>query len=363
MKQTEFLKSIEYDAEQRLRAILAIVPELEIARIEHGVLEELRSEIDIVVYLSYRNEHHRLFCEVKSNGQPRIVRGAAYQLLHLAKSDRLDTDDVTPVIVAPYLSPAARDVCRDMGICYLDFEGNCWLQFGTVFIDHRGPTKAKTERRELRSIFAPKSAQVIRCMIREPYRAWRLADLAQVSKVSIGHVSNIKRALIDQEWAESTPDGLRLIQPDALLDEWRDAYAPPHGRELSFHTILHGSQLKAAIGEALRTANDHGAAMLASFSAADWLAPYARTPSEFFYADEAALRCLREKLDLRPVEQGGNIKITVPDDHDLFLDKVVPAAGITCTSPVQTFLDMSSQGSRGVEAADHLRRLLLKWNP
>ncbi len=32
-----------------------------------------------------------------------------------------------------------------------------------------------------------------------------------------------------------------------------------------------------------------------------------------------------------------------------------------CTSPVQTFLDLSAAGERGKEAAEHLRSKLLRW--
>ena len=44
-----------------------------------------------------------------------------------------------------------------------------------------------------------------------------MADLAQASNVSLGHVSNVKNALIDNEWAEVTDDGLRLTNLDYLL--------------------------------------------------------------------------------------------------------------------------------------------------
>ncbi len=366
MKNIDSLKSLEEEAEAKLQDLLAIVPDVRIEAIDRSALAAPDSGVDLIMRLTRGGARHHLYVEVKSKGQPRIVRAAAYQLLHYTQSASQSAPQPevsrTPVFMAPYLSPAVRDICRSLAICYLDFEGNCWLQFGGVFIDHRAPPKPKVERRELRTVFAPKSAQVLRAMVREPARAWRLAELAQTSHVSIGHVSNVKQALIDHEWAEAGDAGLRLTHANALLDDWRDAYDPPKGREHSFHTVYHGAQLKSRISDALRAANDHGAAMMASFTAADWLAAYARTPTEFFYADEPGLQMLKDMLNLRAVEQGGNIIITIPDDHDLFLDKTVVAPGIVCTSPVQTYLDLSQRGGRGTEAADHLRNMLLKWN-
>ena len=48
-------------------------------------------------------------------------------------------------------------------------------------------------------------------------------------------------------------------------------------------------------------------------------------------------------------------------DYQLILDTVEPAPGVACTSPVQTYLDLSKAGERGREAADHLRQERLQW--
>jgi hypothetical protein len=45
----------------------------------------------------------------------------------------------------------------------------------------------------------------------------------------------------------------------------------------------------------------------------------------------------------------------------VFLDVYEPAPGIRCTSPIQTYLDLSKGGERGEEAAEHLRRMRLTW--
>lgn len=364
MKFAEPLKSIEAEreAKARLRNLLSEIPGLNLQE-ESVPRRPHDQDMDFKVELNFHNERHILVCEVKSSGQPRHIRSAALQILHYCQQTYPVTNRATPVVMAPYLSPAARDLCLELGVYYMDFEGNCRLQFGGVYIDHKGQPKPKAERRDLRKVFSPKSEQVLRRVIREPERSWRLADLAQASNVSIGHVSNVKNALIDNEWAEVHDDGLRLTNFDKLLDAWRAAYEGPKGRRLTFHTILHGTNLKGQVSEALTIANEHGSAMLASLSAAAWLAAYTRTPTEFFYANEAGLRVLKKQLSLREVEQGGNVVVTIPDDNDLFLDKYEPFPGVFCTSPVQTYLDLTMQGSRGEEAAEHLREKLLSWAP
>ena len=64
---------------------------------------------------------------------------------------------------------------------------------------------------------------------------------------------------------------------------------------------------------------------------------------------------------LAPISKGENVVITFPNDLGLLIDTVEPAPGAVCTSPVQTYLDLSTAGERGAEAADHLRKEMLSW--
>jgi hypothetical protein len=100
---------------------------------------------------------------------------------------------------------------------------------------------------------------------------------------------------------------------------------------------------------------------LASFSAANWIAPYAGTSTQFFYAERRGLDHIRSELKLSSTAKGENVIITIPKDHGIFLDAYEPAPGVRCTSPIQTYLDLSRGGERGEEAAEHLRRMKLTW--
>jgi hypothetical protein len=102
-------------------------------------------------------------------------------------------------------------------------------------------------------------------------------------------------------------------------------------------------------------------AALASFSAANWIAPYARTSIQFFYAEKRGLDHIQSGLKLSSTAKGENVVITIPKDQGVFLDAYEPAPGVRCTSPIQTYLDLSKGGDRGEEAAEHLRRMKLTW--
>jgi hypothetical protein len=202
---------------------------------------------------------------------------------------------------------------------------------------------------------------VLRVMLRDPKRAWRVTDLAEVAGVSLGHVSNVRSGLLDREWAQISERGLFLCEPDAMLNAWRDEYEIPDGKRLAFYTTLHGSAFEEAARHVLEVRPEKGKAAFASFSAAHWLAPYGRTGTQYFYADSVGLERLKERLKLSPSPKGENVVVTVPKDNGLFRDTVEPAPGAVCTSIVQTYLDLWTAGERGQEAAEHLRQARWSW--
>lgn len=351
------MKQAEARASEALRQLLERVPIVQIEGIVHEAVSG-QWEPDLTARLLVEGRQHLLICEYKSNGQPRHARSA---LLELRDYVMQRAPQATPVFMAPYISPTVRQLCEEKEVGYLDLEGNARIAFGGVFIERIVEDKPAAEQRELKSLFRPKSAQVLRAMLREPGRAWRVTELSEISGVSLGHVSNVRAGLIDREWARASEDGLVLSQPDALLDAWRDSYTAPAGERMRFYTPLHGSALESAARSALSTQDGPAHAVFASFSAAQWLSPYGRTGTHYFFADDEGLRRLQAALKLTPAPKGENVIVTVPKDLGLLADTIEPAPGAVCTSLVQTYLDLSIAGERGAEAANHLRQERFSW--
>lgn len=358
LKPTESMNETELRGREALEGLLSQVPIVSIDSLESQQVIA-RGEVDLIVRLQAAGQPYRLFCEVLFNGQPRYV---SHALLKMREYVARSGPGVIPILIAPYFSPATRDTCQQNQVGYLDLEGNARISFGGVFIDRQVSVKPVVERRELKSLFRPRSAQVLRVMLREPERIWRVVELAQTSAVSLGHVSNVRTALLDREWATASSDGLYLSQPNALLDAWSDSYETPVGERKCFYTTLHGSALEDAARDVLGASGpQEPEAAFASFSAAKWLAPYARTSTHYFYATPAGLEKLKAALKLAPSAKGENVVIMLPKDTGLLSDTVEPAPGAVCTSPVQTYLDLWIAGERGEEAAQHLRQERMTW--
>ena len=125
--------------------------------------------------------------------------------------------------------------------------------------------------------------------------------------------------------------------------------------ELYEATRGHGQPLDDAIRGALAAAGAGEHAVLSSYSAARWLAPYASMSARFFYADPQGEGILREKLRLEPVARGENILIENPPDEGILFNRIEAAPGMWATNLIQTYLDLRVSGERGAEAAEHLR--------
>lgn len=347
--------NVERQAARVLEDLLKEIPSLKIDSVEREATLGQDRGIDILADTTYHGKRVRFVVEVKSNGQPRFMRDAARQLKHYTADKKLKA---VPIVMAPYLSDQARDACTEEGVGYADFQGNAHIAFDTIYIDRQVAGRPEPERRQLRSLFKPKSARLLRCLLRDPGQHWRVTELAEAANVSIGLASTVGTALRERGWLDQTEQGMVLIDPDDLLDHWAEEYVSPKGDELRLYTHLHGSALATKLTDLQPNA---GRIALSSFSAAEWLAPYVRQPTATFYADEEGSDLLERHFDLRPADKGPNVMILVPDEDGVLDDAMPVAPGLFATSPVQTYLDLWKSGERGREGAEHLRTKLLKW--
>ena len=349
-----------------VRDLLGDMPSVEVASVEHDREAGRAYGVDELIGLSYPGGRFALVVDVKSNGAPRFVRSGVYRLESCVARLRQSGETnggrrLIPMIVSPYLSPESRAICTDHDVAYLDLVGNARLAFDNVYIERTVAEKPRSETRALRSTFTPKAAAILRVLLRDPERAWRVADLAAQANASYGHVSNVRKALLEREWIEVRDDGAVLTQPNALLQTWRDNYRRPAGESITGYTHLHGRQLDERLRGKLNPQPEHPRAIYSLHSAAQWLAPFSRSGTQTFYADEPGAEVLKEELKLAPAARGANVVLHVPTDESLFDDASEPGPNVFCTSPIVTYLDLWNGNDRDREAAEHLAGEFFPW--
>ncbi|MBM3880398.1 MAG: hypothetical protein FJ280_01075 [Planctomycetes bacterium] len=290
-----------------------------------------------------------LVVEVRKVGQPRVIREATNQLLRFKN----ELPGAYGVVMAPYISPEAAEICLKEGFGFADMAGNCLLSFDQVFVSKEGKANPFARKRDLRSLYSPKAERVLRVLLSAPSRWWKVQPLATEAGVSLGQGFNVKKLLVDREWVETGDDGFRLTAPARLLAEWEENYDFRRSAVREFYTLRPIADFERQLAEAC--AKDKSAYALAGFSSAARYAPMVRYQRAMAYV-VGNLDDLAERLELKAVTSGANVNLITPyDDGVLYGTETKGDAKVT--SPVQSYLDLRQIKGRGEEAADSLKQL------
>jgi len=335
-------QEIEKKAEDALRKCLGKVPFVNISLLRREIGED-RLRADFVITISLPNGKQTLLVEIKNNGQPRLARETVNQLLRY----REVYPDSYGVFIAPYISPQAAEICSKDGIGYIDLAGNCRLSFDQVYIEQRGNPNPFRVKRDLRSLYSPKAARVLRALLNNPKKIWKMQDLANEAKVSLGQISNIKKLLGDREWTSTMKDGFLLSEPEKLLNEWSENYTYLKNKIKEFYSLKSLTEIETEIGTICEEKKIKYA--LTGFSGAARLAPAVRYQRAMAYVDEK-IEEVASSLSLKEVTSGANVLLITPYDTGVFYG-LRKFDEIWVASPVQIYLDLKSYRGRGEEAA------------
>lgn len=359
MKSNSSMELLE-DAETTVTDLLERIPTLRIESIEHS-WSDSDIGVDLLIEVGGNSVYDQVThvgVECKTNGQPNNIKKA---LEHLREWSDARNRKV-PLLVAPYLPPESRRLAREADCNYVDLVGNACIQFDQVYIERESATIPKQFSRELRSIFMPKSALILRALLGQVGRKWKLTELVDETSVSLGQVSNVLKALEQRNWMERKSGSNVLTEPDALIDEWTSVYTGLQGVSRQYYSVFKGGKLDSMVRDVLHY--DQGGArnvVLCSYSAANWISPYARQSDLHLLVQPAVVKELVSHLGIKRVPTGGNVHITLSDDHGAFYGSFEPAPGMVTTSPLQTYLDLLTSGERAREAAQHLRKTTELW--
>ncbi|WP_423222238.1 type IV toxin-antitoxin system AbiEi family antitoxin [Candidatus Amarolinea aalborgensis] len=288
-----------------------------------------------------------LLVEVMNSGEPRFARNAVNQLLRLQRA----SPSAYGVLIAPWISPAAASICQEAGVGYVDLAGNCRLTFGTIHVERSGKPNPFTTKRDLRSLYSPKASRILRVLLDDPRRAWKLQALADEAGVSLGQTHKVKSLLLDREWLRSDTQGIALSKPAELLAEWASNYSLRNNKSRLYYTQETVGKAEEGLAAACSSIGLRYA--LAAFSAASRYAPFVRYQRAHAYVEEDCLDELVQSLHLKEAPSGANLVLWIPYDDGIWYGTRVFAEA-QVTSDIQTYLDLQSMHERGTEAARFL---------
>ena len=197
---------------------------------------------------------------------------------------------------------------------------------------------------------------MLRTLLFEPRREWKIKELAAAASVSLGQASNVKRLLEDREWLKPQENGFRLVQPGRLLDEWSENYNYRKNKTADYYSMESAGEVEAKLAA---VCDDLGLPYaIAGLSAAWRLAPHVRYQRAMAYIQDGIGEVV-ERVGLKPVTSGPSMTLLTPYDEGVLAGGQM-VGGIRVTSPVQTYLDLRGFRGRGEEAAEAVLREVIK---
>jgi hypothetical protein len=338
---------VQVKAADAIRACLGEVPFIQVKQVRENQ-QQGSVEADLLLDLELTDRSTlRLVVEVKTNGQPRLARDAVNQLFRCCSA----FPAAYGVFMAPYISPQAAEICAKEGIGYLDLAGNCRLSFGQVYIRREGIRNPFALKRNLRSLYAPKSTRILRVLLMRKSE-WKTQALADEAGVSLGQVANVKKLLRDREWVADGDAGFRLTNPQTLLTDWTEHYTYRKNTVRDFYAMNGTDEVEAAIAKACRELDIPYA--FTGFSAARRVAPAVRGQRTMAYVS-AISETLLERAGLKEVPSGANVSLMIPYDGGVFYG-AREIEGLRVVCPIQLYLDLKGYKGRGEEAAEAVRK-------
>jgi transcriptional regulator with AbiEi antitoxin domain of type IV toxin-antitoxin system len=305
---------------------------------------------DLLVKFKMADQEHTLVVEVSALGQPRQIREAVTKLTEI----RRELPGAYPVATATYIGPQSATILRRSNLGYLDLSGNCYLAFENVLIEKEGKRNVRPSTRPLKALFAPRATRVVRVLLAEWQRIWRLEELARAAQVSLGHGHNVVKRLEDLAWVERDErQRIRLAKPADLLEAWCESYTYRENEVVTYFSPERTTRrvLADTVRLAERESRRYAFTM---YAGASLVAAHIRIPVIHCYL-EGDPGPIAAGLGLRPAEGEGTIHLLAPHDEGVFYG-LLEKGGFKVVSLPQLYADLVHYERRGREQAEHLRR-------
>lgn len=293
-----------------------------------------------------------ILCEVKSKAEPQYIRNAALKLIERMECLQQETNkEFYCIIAAPYISEKSGQICEEMGLGYIDLSGNCMLMYKTLYIRIEGRPNKYSERRGSKSIFersSIKSSCILRSLLRDPDKIWKIQELADASNTSIGQVAKVKKFLEEREFILDKNNGFSISKPKELLEEWSKVYNTKPNTVYECYSIDNIPQIEQRLSQ---MKEDRGIeCVLTGFAGGVRYAPTVRYNKIQVYVQLQDFDEVIRSLGCKKVTSGSNISIIIPYDLCVLSDTRYIKTCLVA-SPVQVYLDLMGLKGRGEEAA------------
>lgn len=308
----------------------------------------------------FRVDDQRFIVEVKSNARSASVARAIVQLQEARK--RLP--DAAPLLVIPFMGETGAEICQREGVNWIDLRGNATIDTDAFRIYVRGKDdvvlKAEPSSSSAVNPFGSMASRVVHTMLLEPRHTWKRAQIEAVTGLDKGYVSKIVAALLDGGYVEEVKAGrtreLRVREPLVMLDAWRERYKRPDIKAYGLVAARTGTEAMQKVEDVLsKTSHDRAFTGLAAAARYSGFGAFRRVD---VYVQGLLSNDVSSALNVGVEQRGRNVVL-----YGNFLNANIGRQskdGLPLASPILTYLDVSNTGERSEEAAEEMRRYVVR---
>jgi len=353
----------ESDVIERLRRGEVVLPPLRLEIVETEWAGEGSAVWDAVVVASYNDQQAKFAVECKALSTPKgfddAVRRCQGQPL---------PSGVLPMVIMPYLRESQLRKLEALGISGVDLCGNgVVVAPGRFTVFRTGAKNQFPTYSPIKNVYRKNSSMVGRVFlaatsfesvqqIREAVNARNLL-LSRWRKTPMG-LSTVSKVLkvLEEDLIVDRNKGIRLLQPDKLLESLKDNYAQPSNPP-RIRLKLEGD--RATILRLLTEQADAASVPMVATGLSS-VSRYAVMQRE----DILSVYCpridaLRDRLDAKETDRFPNVELIETDEQPLYFD-MREADGFCWASPVQTYLELMAGDKRDQETAEQVKAYLLR---
>ncbi|HEX9939937.1 MAG TPA: hypothetical protein VGB15_22575 [Longimicrobium sp.] len=260
------------------------------------------------------------------------------------------------LLATPELSPRLRAELRERRVNHVDLSGNVYIREPGWYVwldaDRKPPPRRQWTVRPLNP-FSKKASLVLRALLENHDRGWRIRELATEARLSVGHTSDIANELLRRGYAGITNGRLTLEDSVAALRDWIGVYEWTRNQASSFVVPFTYGELGPKLQRAFSAGGLQYAFTL--LSGADRIAPHVQHEQTHVYVWashlEQAHALVRAELYGEPVATGGTLHVLKPYYGNGVFYGAAELDGTPVVSPIQLFIDLANYPLRGAEAA------------
>jgi hypothetical protein len=313
---------------------------------------------DFVARADIDGREIELIIEVKERPHLVDLRLAADAIKQYAGPNQI------PMVAAQFMGPNRRALLREMGIGYIDMAGNIYLRAPGVFIEREGKRNPFGYGREGLNPYSDKASIILRVLLNEPSRRWKIREIAKAGEISPGWVSRVVDSLVERGLVEfSRQNGVALLRGEDMLKEWADIY--DWHRNKFYHYYCHALDFREILDKISRLNLHKGRMIALGFQAGAYLvSPYSTFNQVHLLVDGPSFDMIHpdieRQLELEPRKEGANLILVRPYYKYSALFGARKIENWWVVSDVQLYLDLNKYPLRGQEQAEHLLEKVIR---